>query len=255
MRMVDLIRRRGFLKTVCLIVGFGLSGCDRSATVNVNVHGVNYTDRVFSYVVRDPQAKDSSSGAGGELIDPFGAGGTMCCAVLPKVWRPGIRLQVDTTYWLDKQPDGKLPEIKQTRVVDVPRYVDGKPGELWVLREADGNVSVVSSDFQPDHPKWPGKVKGWPVPSLEYRRERWKIILDHEEEHVRNALHLLKQLKENPKGTAKESWENARRYDPSSIKSYFGPDDPQYVAYLAKDYEKYLEDSRSRVKVIMGEKP
>jgi hypothetical protein len=219
------------------------------------VHGVNYTDRVFSYVVRDPQAKDSSSGAGGELIDPFGAGGTMCCAVLPKVWRPGIRLQVDTSYWLDKQPDGKLPEIKQTRVVDVPRYVDGKPGELWVLREADGNVSVVSSDFQPDHPKWPGKVKGWPVPSLEYRRERWKIILDHEEEHVRNALHLLKQLKENPKGTAKESWENARRYDPSSIKSYFGPDDPQYVAYLAKDYEKYLEDSRSRVKVIMGEKP
>jgi hypothetical protein len=36
-------------------------------------------------------------------------------------------------------------------------------GELWVLRGADGSMSVVSSDFQPDHPNWPGRVKDWPV--------------------------------------------------------------------------------------------
>ena len=192
--MFESAHKRAIPRTVCLFMIFGLSACDRHTTVDVSLHGVNYSDRVFSYTVKDPLAKNKS-GAGGELIDPFGAGGTMCCVTLPMIWRSGLKLQVDTTYWLEKRPDGVLPEIKETRLVDVPPYVEGKPGELWVLRAADGGISVISSDFQPDHPKWPGKTKGWPVPSLDYRRERWKILYDHEQGGVEDALSLLEELK------------------------------------------------------------
>ena len=252
--MVKSVRNHAIRWTVCLAMVCGLPACERHTTVDVSLHGVNYSDRVFSYSVKDPLAK-GKSGAGGELIDPFGAGGTMCCVTVPMTWRPGLKLQVDTTYWLDKRPDGVLPEIKETRLVDVPPYVDGKPGELWVLRAADGGVSVVSSDFQPDHPKWPGKTRGWPVPSLEYRRERWKIVLDHEEGHVHNALALLDELRANPNARAREAWEHAKKYEPANIKNFLGPDDPRYIAYLKTDYEKYLEDSRRRVAEVMEEKP
>lgn len=252
--MVKSARNPAIRWTVCLAMVCGSSACERHTTVDVSLHGVNYSDRVFSYSVKDPLAKDKS-GAGGELIDPFGAGGTMCCVTLPMTWRPGLKLQVDTTYWLDKRPDGVLPEIKETRLVDVPPYVNGKPGELWVLRAVDGSVSVVSSDFQPDHPKWPGKTKGWPVPSLEYRRERWKILYDHEQGGVENALSLLEELKKEPKSRAKEAWEFAREHDRKSIEGFSGPDDPKYVVFLKRDYEAYLEYSRGRVRQLMEEKP
>jgi len=56
--------------------------------------------------------------------------------------------------------------------------VDGKPGELWVVRQADGSFGVVSSDYQPDHAKWPGAVKGWPVPTLEYKRKSFDVYIN-----------------------------------------------------------------------------
>lgn len=252
--MLKSARNRVIRWTACLFIVFGFSACERHSTVDVSLHGVNYSDRVFSYSVKDPLAKDKN-GAGGELIDPFGAGGTMCCVTLPVTWRPGIKLQVDTTYWQNKLPDGTLPEIKETHLIDVPPYADGKAGEIWVVRAADGNVSVVSSDFQPDHPKWPGKMKGWPVPSLEYRRERWKIIYEHEEGAVRNALSLLESLKKDPEGEAEEAWEFAEKNDPKSIKDFSGPQDPRYVSYLRKDYENYLNSSREKVMKVMEERP
>jgi hypothetical protein len=156
--------RTALLQT-CLICSLLLVACGKQ-TVNVNLHGVNYSGETFTYSVADPATPENA--AGGELIDPFGAGGTICCATLPSKWRPGIKLQVRTTHWLKKLPDGSLPEVKQVNLLEVPRYVDDKPGELWVLRGGDGNVSILSTDFQPDHAQWPGKVKGWPI-------RRWSI--------------------------------------------------------------------------------
>ncbi|SFD73192.1 Protein of unknown function [Massilia yuzhufengensis] len=237
-----------------LLIETGLSACGRPTTVDVSLHGVNYSEEPFSYSVKDPTLADQR-GAGGELIDPFAAGGTTCCATLPKTWRPGIKLQVNTTHWLEKRPDGELPEIKGTHLVEVPRYPDGKPGELWVLRAADGGISVVSSDFQPDHLNWPGTVKGWPVPSLKYRRERWKIILNHELTGIYGALSLLYELETDPKGRARVAWEFAEEHERESIKGFSGPDDPKYLVFLRKDYNEYFENSRNRVRQVMEEQP
>lgn len=160
-----------------------------------------------------------------------------------------------TTYWWEEGPDRKIHEVKGEQLVDVPSYVDGKPGELWVLREADGKVSVVSSDFQPDHPKWPGKVKGWPVPSLAYQRERWELDRNYEEGGVKLYLSLLAKLANDPKKEAKESWEYAKRNDRESLKGFSGPDDPKYVAALQREYDEGLKRSRARLQSVMAVRP
>jgi len=192
---------------------------------------------------------------GGEHIDSYSAGGTTCCATLPRKWRPGIKLHIRTIHWLKQLPDGSLPEIKQAHVVEVPKYVDGKPGELWVLRNADGSIGVVSSDFQPDHAQWPGKVKGWPVPSIEYQRERWELYRKHEESGVKIFLSSLASLEENPDKEAQENWDHTKQYYPEDLVGFSGPDDPKFRAALKKEYEDGLEQSRRQLKNIMDQRP
>jgi hypothetical protein len=243
-----------YLTSLLLFSVIVVAGCEKPATdVDVNIHGVNYAGDAFSYYVIDP-AKPKS-GAGGELINAFEAGGMTCCFTLPKVWRPGIKVRIDTTHWLPERPDNSLPEVKESHLVEVPRYADGKPGELWVLRAADGSVSVVSSDFQPDHEKWPGKIKGWPVPSLEYRRERWAILRDHKEMFVRNYIALIQDLEKSPEVELKDAWERAKEYEPDSIKGFAGPDDPRYIVALRKEYEEGLTRTQRDLEKIMEARP
>lgn len=244
-----------FLRMGCLLLCIShVVGCAEKAEVDVNFHGVNYGGDAFSFYIKDP-ANPESTGTGGGIIDPFAAGGTTCCVTLPKQWRRGIKLQVHTTHWLPKTPDGNLPEVVKVHVVEVPAYADGKPGEIWVLRARDGSVNVISSDYQPDHSRWPGKVKGWPVPSLEYRRQRWELVRDHEEMFVRNSVKLLNQLEKSPQTEAREAWEFANERDPSSIKKFSGPDDPRYVAFLKENYEKGLKESREQLRRVMEMRP
>jgi hypothetical protein len=229
-----------------------LAGCEKP-DVAVNIHGVNYKGDAFSYYVADPARPDS--GAGGELIDAFAAGGTTCCFTLPKIWRPGIKVQISTTHWLPKLPDNSLPEVKETHIAEVPRYADGKPGELWVLRMADGGIGLVSSDVQPDHEKWPGKVKGWPVPSLEYQRERWELLREHKRDFVEAHVSLLRGLEESPRGAARQAWAHAKEYEPSSLTGFTGPEDPRYIVALRKEYEEGLKEAQQELKKFEGTRP
>jgi hypothetical protein len=230
-----------------------LAGWEEPTSVGVNIHGVNYSDNTFTFSVSDPATPDRS--AGGGLIDPFGAGGLICCFSLPKKWMPGIKVRVWTKHWLPKLPDGSLPAVEEQHIVEVPPYVDGKPGELWILRAVDGSASVISSDFQPDHPQWPGKVKGWPVPSREYQLERWEIYRNHEEGGVRLYVSLLEQLEKTPQKEAREAWDHAKRYEPSSIEGFSGPDDPNYLIALKKEYQDGLDESHRRLKRVMEDRP
>ncbi|WP_083411906.1 DUF3304 domain-containing protein [Janthinobacterium sp. 1_2014MBL_MicDiv] len=229
-----------------------LSAC-ADKNVPVSIHGVNYSGEVFRYAIVDPANKDNAGG--GETIDPYAAGGTMCCYDLPRRWRPGIQVQVDATYWLPRKADGSLPEVKQTQVLEVPAYADGKPGELWVLRGADGKLAIISSDYQPDHASWPGKVKGWPLPSLEYRREKWDAYIQHEEGGVELWEKLLEQMRLAPLKHAREVWESERKSDPKAFSDYTGPDDTRFHAYLRADYARLLAGSRSKLEQLKKERP
>jgi hypothetical protein len=238
-----------------------LTACAKTGTASVSIHGVNYTDQVFSYRVEDPANSDNHGG--GELIDPYAAGGTTCCYDLPKKWRPGIKVKVDVTRWLPKKADENLTEVRENHVVEVPPYADGKVGELWVLRNADGTMGVVSSDYQPDHEKWPGKVKGWPVPSVAYQRERWDLYIQLAESDVKGAQQLIDELEKSPDTRAAKDWDfemnrnNDYKYrgDPSSLAGFSGPTDPKYRAKLRQEYFDWLESSQRKLKQLRESRP
>lgn len=222
--------------------------------VGVNLHGVNHTADTFSFYLRDPEKPERITGGSG-LIDPYGGSGITCCALLPRVWAPGARLQIHTTHYPKPPPNGKRVEIKETIQAEIPKYLEGQPGELWVLRMPDGKVEVVSSNYQPDHQRWPGKVKGWPVPSIEYRRERWELYRKIEEADVRTFTQALEDLETSPVTSAQEDWESMKSHRPQDLNGFSGPDDPLYVAERKASYTRALESSKKNLQIIMEGKP
>lgn len=229
-----------------------VSACGQSTT-SVSLHGVNYSGDAFRYYVMDPKKPEATSG--GEMVGPFGAGGTMCCATLPRNWRPGIKLKVRTVRSVKRQSDGQLEEIQEEHSVEVPRYVDGKPGELWVVRTKDGSIEAISSDYQPDHPKWPGTVKGWPVPSLEYRKERWAILMNYEEQGIRLYETLLHELRTDPAKRTGDAWTHALKHEPDVLKNFTGPDDPKFRDYLQQQYDEGLKRTQRYVRELLEVRP
>lgn len=229
-----------------------LSACAKT-DVPVSIHGVNYSGEIFRYFIVDPN--DNKNNGGGETIDPYGAGGTMCCYSLPKKWRPGIKVQINATHWLSNKTDASLQEVSETKIVEVPAYANGQPGELWVLRGEKGELSLVSSDYQPDHAKWPGKIKGWPSPSLEYQREQWQVYMDHELGGVRDFEKALVEIEKSPLKTAQEEWEIAKKYEPKSLAQYSGPADPLYIKSLKDRFKNSLDRSKKNVEELKRRRP
>jgi hypothetical protein len=221
--------------------------------VSVSLHGVNYTGESFQYVVGDP--KDPSNSGGGEHISPFSAGGTICCYQLPKRWTPGIQVQVQATHWTEKGPEKKLEEITQVHMVELPRFPDRKVAALWVLRTKEGAIELVFSNVQPDHPDWPGRVKGWPEPSLEYRRERGELYRNLAEDSVENNRNLLSGLQAKSQQDLRKSWELNKRYNREEVSEFTGPEDPAFSAYLKKRYVDGLRNSELKLQKILKAKP
>ena len=239
------------LLTACAV--FTPSTATSSNGVSVSLHGVNYTGESFQYVVADP--KDPSNSGGGEHISPFSAGGTMCCYQLPKRWAPGIQVQVQATYWTENGPEKKLEEITQVHIVELPRFPDKKIGALWVLRTKEGAIELVLSNVQPDHPDWRGRVKGWPEPSLEYRRERWELYRYSAQVGVDNYKKLLSELQSNPQRRLREAWEHRKKRRSVKISAFIGVEDPAFAAYLEKEYLDGLKSSELELEQVMKAKP
>ncbi len=243
------------MKNLCRVTGISIllvfSGSGCSENTSVSVHGVNYTEQTFFYSILKGDDLDASVG---ETIEPYGAGGTVCCYSLPHKWRPDLTVRVRTTV-SSKGSDGNLFETTKIEDVRVAPYSSGSPGELWILRDPGGNVSAISSDYQPNHPKWPGKIKGWPTPSLNYQQERWKIYMDHELEYVTLAKEFLAELETDPDGLARRKWRIAMRDEPSEYTRFQGPDDPKFRAFLKSRYEAMLQRSERNVEKLQEAKP
>lgn len=241
-----------FLGASVICGGPTIAAKDKS-TVDVSVHGVDYSGSDFSYYIA-PENDAGKTGTG-ELINAYSAGGTVCCVSLPKKWQPGLKLQVRTTHWLPKVPNEPLPEIKDVAMVDIPQYSSGRPGEIWVLRTTEGKIDIVVSNLQPDHPDWPGAVKGWPVPSAEYRRKRWNLYKKIEDDNVDLFATALRELTNSPLEQAKQTWEFAIENDRESIVGFSGPDDPRYIESLKKRYKDGLLRSEQSLRRLMEARP
>ena len=213
--------------------------------VPIPIHGVNYRAEAFSYVLVDPT--NPKNAGGGELIEPFSAGGTMCCYTLPAKWRPGMKVEVRATHWLPILSDGTLPKISKKHLVEVPKYSAGDAGELWVIRAPDESINLIASNFQPDHNKWPGKIKGWPVPTAAHQRKFEDMHIKDARDGVELYRSLLKELKDAPKIRAREAWAHSLKYDRKVIEPYVGSEDPAYLTMLKKYYESALIDARVKL--------
>lgn len=254
-----MMRSIGLLSVVTLL----LVGCSKASepaaspkanTVSVSVHGVNYTANPFRYVLVD--AKNPSNGTGGgEHIGPFGGGGTSCCLTLPERWMPGIQVKIHSTHWLPKTAEGNFPEVAKTYIVDIPSYPEGDAGELWVLRTAEGTAELVMSNVEPDHPQWPGKVKGWPEPSLAYQRERWELHRRLAESSVEALQSSLKELQTRKEAHLQEAWDVLKEYRPSDIKNFSGPDDPAFAEDQKEKYVEALRNAEEELTQLLREKP
>ncbi|GJJ02973.1 hypothetical protein RugamoR64_35110 [Duganella rhizosphaerae] len=233
-----------------VLPSIGLCGTE---SVPVSIHGVNYSGDDFSYIVEDPL--DSSNKGGGESVGPYEAGGIMCCYRLPQTWRRGIQIKVQAVHSARLSPDKSGPDIAETKIVEVPEYVDGKAGELWVVRAADGSLSVVSSNFQPDHAKWPGAVKGWPVPSVEYRRQRWGQHMKLAQDALDTANEALAELKKSPQKIVARSWELDQKYYAKSVEGFSGPDDVRYVEFVRQGFEEMKRNSEKKIRQVQERRP
>jgi hypothetical protein len=222
-----------------------------SMGVPVRIHAVNYSDQEFKYVVVDPN--DSSNIVGGESISGFGTGGSICCYILAEKWHERSKVKIAFKLIESTQSDRNLPEDETVVLVEIPQY--GEPQDLWVLRDARGSLSIIISKFRPDHPKWPGKFKGWPVPSLAYQRESADIAIEKRKNYIDLFKKLSDEMRSDPDKTAKRMWEISEEYDRASIVGYAGYKDKNYQKFLIRKYTNAFEASKKMLKQMQADRP
>ena len=235
-----------------------LTACAKSeraddGRVPVGIHGVNYTAQEFGFVLVDPS--DKENGAGEEAITAFGAGGTVCCFNLPKQWRAGLKAELRATVWIPPTPEKSLSSVKKSYVLDIPAYEQGKAAELWILRTAADEYNLVASNFQPDHPQWPGKIKGWPVPSVAYQQILYARSLKEAQSDVDLFESSLEDLKNQPVEHGKEMWRHRMVGESEALKAYKGPEDPAYLASLRAEYQFGLVEAQGKLKRVRATQP
>lgn len=148
--LFNVFRRSGGIDGMRWLVACALvvavTGCasafadNQPETAGAMVGIVNHTDRyIYSASV---------DGAGGGGMPAYGAGGSsICCAVIPAVWYPGMKVIV---RW--NMPIGRKDVVKE-KEVEVERYE--KPGSIYIHVFENDQIRVVVTDhpgYSPVHP-------------------------------------------------------------------------------------------------------
>ncbi|MDG2519232.1 DUF3304 domain-containing protein [Lysobacter soli] len=125
-----------------------MAGCEEQ-TAGVAITGIDHLPKHLSvqqFYVDGYSAFQAGTGAS-----------TVCCAVLPKRWRPDLTVEIrwNVTNWRDCEGH------EYVRRVPVEPYEE--PDRLWVHFMADGSVRAVSSGVGPGNPAYPGPHE--PIPS------------------------------------------------------------------------------------------
>lgn len=136
------------------------------------VRSLNYSAReIFSISAERPG--EPNNGGGGDALNPYSSGGAICCFSVPSVWRPDIKVVVKYKFYPE-------PAYREA-LVTLPPYPEGKASQIWLIVHEDETAEAVVSHYGPSRDEWPGKVKGYPVPSREYRLKMWKEKIEREE--------------------------------------------------------------------------
>ncbi|PIF77030.1 uncharacterized protein DUF3304 [Variovorax sp. 54] len=247
---------RNWLLPFALLASLTTSGCalGRADTVPASVSGVNYTDQDIRYRLFDPKDPKQTAVAS-EEIGPFAAGGVICCYNVPKTWAPGIQVGVVLQSYDNKARDYRP---RQTFIVDLPPYdKSGKAGDVWFINYPDGTVGVVSTAYRPNGDEWPGKIKGWPKPSLAFQRELWERDMKLAREALEADQRSLDELRKDPQRYLERTWNRlANSYAfREKLKPFSGPEDPAFFEDRKTALEKLVAWNQEKVDRLMQIKP
>ena len=134
---------------------------EKPKTLGTAIRSINYSGKEVELTVVDPLNK--SNRGGGDALNPYGMGGTICCFSIPAQWHSGYQVIVKYNFYPEKTWHEQL--------VDVPPYAGGIAGDIWLAMHEDGRAEAVVSNFGPSRPEWPGRIKGGPVASKEYAQK------------------------------------------------------------------------------------
>ncbi|WP_066092784.1 DUF3304 domain-containing protein [Xanthomonas massiliensis] len=131
---------RWLLLSLLVVVGGGCKAQEEK--IGVGITGIDHLADHLS--VQEFSVDGYRAGRAG------GGGGTVCCAMLPAKWRPGLSVEIrwNVTNWRDC--DGQ----EFVRQVPVEKY--DEIGTLWVHFLTNGNVRVIVSNPGPGNPKYMG---------------------------------------------------------------------------------------------------
>lgn len=251
-----MLLKNWLLLPLVLLASLAATGCaiGRADTVPASVSGVNYTDQDIHYRLFDPKDPKQTTLAS-EDIGPFAAGGVLCCYGVPKAWAPGIQVGV-ILHSYDNNARDYRP--RQTFIVDLPPYdKSGKAGDVWFINYPDGTVGVVSTAYRPNGDEWPGKIKGWPKPSLAFQRELWERDMRLAQEGLESSQESLKELNSDPQKYLKKTW---ARYEAEfgfrdKLERFSGPDDPAFFVDRKAALEKIVAWNQEKVEQLKKVKP
>ena len=237
---------------------FLLSACGGDDTVGVPVSGINYTDQGFgAYGLKDPN--DEKNYGGGEPLGPYAAGGMMCCYSLPEQWHEGMQVEViirramvgetyedRTAEYARRRDNGTLDE---TILVDIPPYdaEDIQHSAIWVEMLPDNRFDVVVSHVDPNHKDWPGDIKGWPVPSVEYRKKLARERLPDVEADLALFSSDLEKIRQGDEEVLKACWEVKKKSNSEDVDKYSSYLDPEFKAYSVERLEWRVGEIRKKV--------
>jgi hypothetical protein len=222
-------------------------GSPKNDNVGIGIHSLNYSAREVAYIAVEKPG-EPNGGGGGDALNPYSGGGTICCFSIPEKWHPDLKVVIKYNFY----PESEY----RKQVVNVPPYGGGKPGDIWLIVHADESVEAVVSDFSPTREEWPGKVKGYPVPSREYRLKIWEREVESARHNVTLFAKFIKEF--SPRSIA-ENWNHDKDRDKGrsdkKLQRFTGPDDPKYAEYLKKSYEEGLRFFSIRLESLLRNKP
>ena len=121
---------------------FLLGACSGSSDATIDVSGLNYTDSAI--------ATFSVNGYEAHGIEKNGGGGAfVCCMVVPRTWRPGMKVKIRWTQ------DARMPGPWKERLVTVPEYTEQDIGVFVVHFYPDDVVKVLVTMKVIGHPEYP----------------------------------------------------------------------------------------------------
>lgn len=155
-----------------------------------------------------------------------------------------VRSNATFCDWLPMKPDRTGPTDSKKACPGSASVSRRRSRRALDSARTGGEVAVISSSVQPDHPGWAGKMKGWPVRSLEFQRAIHDRAIKQASSAVDMYVSLLNQLTTDNKH-ALEAWNSDKLYQPGTLRVYKGHEDPAFRTTLKKNHESELADART----------